>query len=124
MPSLGCRQCRLQVGFYGRYWSDIKLLYQYIECRRCDKCRQAGVKPKVLDTKVQPGQKNRTAHLLVPGQNQGKRQITDPAIESLGQSAGGPDSGIGIVALSAIKKPWNGSDIAKFQHVEPILSAS
>ena len=61
--------------------------------------------------------------LLVPGEDEGERQLVDPAVEGAGQSQGNLDGGVGVVALPHVEQPRNAADVAELQLVEAVLAA-
>ena len=79
--------------------------------------------PDVANAQVQQRQQNRHGLLLIPRQDQRKRQVVHAAVERLGQRQGDLDGGVGVVALPDVQQPRNAADVAEIELVEAVLAA-
>ena len=61
--------------------------------------------------------------LLVPGKDDGERQVVHSAVEGVGQGQGDLDRRVGVVALADVEQPRNAPDVAEVELVETELAA-
>ena len=103
--------------------TDAELLDKDIQYVGRDESRQCRSEVDVLDTERQQGQQDADRFLLIPGEDQGQRQVVDGAVESASQGDGDLDRRVGVVALAHVHDARERTDLAEVQVVETELAA-
>ena len=118
---------RLEAGFdvrlRGSHRADAEGIHKSLEDVGADKSRQRRTKADVFHAEVQQGQKDGHGFLFVPGKDKAQGEVVDRALEGLGKLEGQGDGGIGIIALTAVEKPRERSDLAEIKSIEAIFAA-
>jgi len=98
------------------------LFFEDLVHRLLDESRHTRPKTHVLDAKMQQSQENGHRLLLIPGENEGKREAIDIGVQCLSQSESNLNGRIGVVTLANVKKAWNAINHAKLEFVEAVLA--
>src|SRR6266567_5227233 len=99
VPDSLCAQNRLKVRVRGGYLADVEVLHQEVEDVRGEIGRQGRAELDVLDPQVEEREEDDVGLLLVPGKDEGERQIVNPAVEGACQGQGNLDRRVCVVAL-------------------------
>ena len=83
---------------------EIELLVEQIEHRGRQEGRQRGTDPDIANSQMEQREQDSDSLLLIPGDDQRKRQIVDAALEGLGQRERNLQRGVGIVALADVEQ--------------------